>query len=139
MSKKKFYEYIDHTADLGIKVYGKNLEGLFINIARAIFETQIEGKIEDKENINIEIKSESKQDLFIDWCREILYNFSVKGFIPKRYKISIDNFMLKASLYGDTFDTNKHKIKLEIKNPTYHNLRIEKTRKGYEASIIFDV
>ena len=139
MSKNKFYEYIDHTADLGIRVYGKTLEKLFINIGKAIFETQIEGKVELKKETKIEIKSESLVDLFIDWCRELLFNFSVKGFIPKRYEISIDKFKLKASLYGDIFDAKRHEIKLEIKNPTYHNFRIEKTAEGYQATIIFDV
>ena len=139
MSKNKFYEYINHTADLGIRVYGKTLEKLFINIGKAIFETQIEGEVESKKEKKIEIKSESLEELFIDWCRELLFTFSVKWFIPKKYEISIDKFSLKANLTGDIFDTKRHKIKLEIKNPTYHNLQVEKTPKNYQATIIFDV
>jgi SHS2 domain-containing protein len=120
------YKYFNHTADLGIEVYGKTLEELFINIGRAICETQVSGKIELKKQIKIEIESESQEDLFIDWCRELLYNFSVHGFIPEKYKISIHNLSLKAHLSGDIFNNKKHKIKTEIKNPTYHNFQLKK-------------
>ncbi len=136
---KPTYKYIDHTADLGIEVYGKNLEELFINIGRAIFETQIFGKVELKTQIKIEVESESQEDLFIDWCRELIYNFSVHGFIPEKYKISIDNLSLKAHLSGDIFNNKKHKIKTEIKNPTYHNFQLKRTSKHYKATIIFDI
>lgn len=133
------YKYIDHTADLGIEVYGKTLKELFINIGKAIFETQISGKIEKKKEIKIKIKSESIEDMFIDWCRELLYNFSVKGFIPQNYEISIKDLSLTANLSGDIFASNRHKIKIEIKNPTYHNLELKKTNEHYQATIIFDV
>ena len=136
---KPTYKYIDHTADLGIEVYGKNLEELFINIGRAIFETQIFGKVELKTQIKIEIESESQEDLFIDWCRELIYNFSVHSFIPQKYEISIDNLSLTAHLCGDVFNNKKHKIKTEIKNPTYHNFQLKKTSKYYKATIIFDI
>lgn len=139
MTPNKSYEYIDHTADLGIRVYGATLEELLINIAQAIFETQIEGKVESKKERKIEIKSESREDLFIDWCRELLYNFSVHGFIPKKYEISIKDSSLKAHLYGDIFDDKRHSVQLEIKNATYHDFRIEKTGDYFQATIIFDV
>ncbi len=133
------YKYIDHTADLGIEVYGKTLKDLFANIGKAIFETQISGEIEDRQERRVEIEQESHEDLFIDWCRELLYNFSVHGFIPQKYEISIHNTSLTAHLHGDTFDAKRHTIKLEIKNATYHNFELVKTKTHYKARIIFDV
>ncbi len=136
---KKSYKYIDHTADLGIEVYGKTLEDLFKNIGKAIFETQISGHLETKKEKKIELTSESLEDLFIDWCRELLYNFSVHGFIPRKYEVFIKDLSLRAHLGGDIFDPEKHKVRIEIKNPTYHSLQLKKTQKNYQATIIFDV
>lgn len=133
------YRYIDHTADLGIEVYGETLGELFINIGKAIFETQISGRVAIKKKITIELSSESIEDLFIDWCRELLYHFSVHGFIPQRYEVSIRNTSLTAQLTGDIFDHNRHTVRMEIKNPTYHNLSLTKTKEQYRATIIFDV
>ncbi|MEO0190364.1 MAG: archease [candidate division WOR-3 bacterium] len=83
------YKYLNHTADLGIEVKGETLEELFINTAKAIFETQIRGTILIKKKLNFEIKSSSLEELLIEWCRELIYNFSVNGFIPKTYDVKI--------------------------------------------------
>jgi SHS2 domain-containing protein len=135
----KNYKYIDHTADIGIEVHAKTIEELFINIGIAIFETQVSGHFLSQKELNIKIVSESLEELFIDWCRELLYHFSVHSFIPQKYDISIEKFSLSACLSGDKFDAKRHKIKTEIKNATYHNLKVNKVNDLYKAMIIFDV
>lgn len=139
MDFTKSYKYIDHTADLGIEVRGKTIEELFTNTAKAVFDTQIKGKVRAQEELNFKIESSSLEELFVEWCRELLYNFSVKGFIPKKYDVSIGDNTLIACLKGERFDPKRHKIKLEVKNPTYHNLTIKKIARDYIATIIFDV
>ncbi|MCX7994218.1 MAG: archease [candidate division WOR-3 bacterium] len=134
------YKYLNHTADLGIEVEEETIEELFISTARAIFDTQIEGEILKSKELSFEIAGESLEELLIEWCRELIYNFSVKGFIPVDYKIDISpGFKLNAWLVGDNFDQKRHKIKLEVKNATYHNLSVKKINGFYRARIIFDV
>lgn len=135
----KNYKYIDHTADLGIEVRALTLEALFMNIGIAIFDTQVSGDYLSVKEISISISGESIEELFIDWCRELLYNFSVHDFIPLDYSIKIENLKLTACLKGDSFDAKKHKIKTEIKNVTYHDLKIGKDNDHYTATVIFDV
>lgn len=134
------YKYLNHTADLGVEVEANTLVGLLVNTAKAIFETQIKGRLLTREELYLEIKSTSLEELLIEWCRELLYNFSVKGFIPKKYEIEIaENFDLRATLNGDIFDKKRHRIKMEIKNATYHDLTVKKIDNNYYAKIIFDV
>jgi SHS2 domain-containing protein len=135
----KQYRYLDHTADLGIEVGGKTIPILLENIGRAIFETQIRGKIKANEERSIRLKSASIEDLFIDWCRELLYHFAVHAFIPCDYDISVEDLSIHAHLRGDTFEAARHNVRIEIKNPTYHDLKVEKNEEGYLARIIFDV
>ncbi len=136
---KKPYRYIDHTADLGIEVSGQGLEELFINIGQALFDTQIVGTIRNKKEISIDLLSDSLDDLIIDWCRELIYIFAVHGFIPKEYEVRIKDHSLQAQLRGEKFDAHRHRVKLEIKNPTYHNFSLEERKGRYKTSIIFDV
>jgi SHS2 domain-containing protein len=135
----KPYRYIDHTADLGIEVWGITVDELFANIGRAIFETQILGTVNADKKKSIDLQSESLDDLFIDWCRELIYNFAVHGYIPSEYSVSIKNTSLRADLRGDRFDASRHRVRLEIKNPTYHNFSIVKKENEFRAKIIFDV
>lgn len=136
---KKFYRYLDHTADLGIEICGNGLEELLSNIGRAIFETQIIGNIREDKERSIELASDSLGDLIIDWCRELLYVFAVEGFMPKKYRIEIEGLSLHANLSGDDFDTNRHRVRIEIKNPTYHDFFLEEKNGEYKTRIIFDV
>lgn len=137
--KEKTYRYLEHTADLGIEVVGKTLSDLLVNTGRAIFETQIHGTLKSDHEKSFHITSDSLEDVFMDWCRELLYLFSVRGFIPSQYEIEVHDFAIHARLRGDIYDTKRHRVKMEIKNPTYHDLKIEKNEKGYHARIIFDV
>jgi SHS2 domain-containing protein len=51
----------------------------------------------------------------------------------------VEDLSLRARLSGDIFDATRHHIRIEIKNPTYHELKIEKNEQGFHARIIFDV
>lgn len=138
---KKKYQYFDHTADLGIEIFGASLVELFENAGRAIFETQIKGPVVAQHEKSIELESETIDELLIDWCRELLYLFSVHHFIPCDYEIMVTKNKLSARIKGGSFDQARHKVRIEIKNVTYHNFRIDfnENNKEYKATIVFDV
>jgi len=46
---------------------------------------------------------------------------------------------LHANLSGDDFDTNRDRVRIEIKNPTYHDFFLEEKNGEYKTRIIFDV
>jgi len=131
--------FLDHTADLGIEVTEPSLGDLLITIGNVIFDYQVKGPRAETRTISIECQSDSFEDLLVDWCRELLYNFSVHGFIPMVYTLAIHDLSLAAELRGDTFDKKRHCVKTEIKNVTYHDLIVEKTKIGYRAVVVFDV
>lgn len=135
------YRYIDHTSDLGVEIYGKDLPELFRNGLFTIFDNILDLKtVELKETKEIEISSATMEELLFDWFRELLFLFGTKYFVAKEVnEIKIENNKLSAKISGETFDTNRHKIKIEIKTPTYHMFKIAKTDKGYTATVIFDV
>ena len=138
------YKYINHTADLGIKIYGRTRLELFKNAGRAVFETMLILRIRKKAGktmkYQLSLNSESFAELLVDWLREILYYFSVKKVLPRRYRITFQgNQKLKAWIEGVRYKTEDFRIRMEIKNVTYHNLKIRKNARGYTATVIFDV
>ena len=56
----KNYELIEHTADVGIRVKGDDLEGLFANAALAMFDVMAEAGNEEAEKKEIKIEIEIK-------------------------------------------------------------------------------
>lgn len=133
------YRYLDHTADLGLEITAPSLPELFRDTGRAIFETQVAGPVAADQDLALELSADSPEDLLLDWCRELLYNFSARGFVPQIYDLTIAGLTLKARIKGGIFDPKRNRVKLEIKNPTYHKLKVEKLAGAYRATLVLDV
>ena len=137
----KTYELIEHTADVGVKVKGNDLKGLFKNAASAMFDI-ISKKKEPAQakqtKIKIEQEADNLEELFINWLNELLSLSAAKELIFSDFKINkIDKNTLKAQAIGE--DTGNYEVKTEIKAATYHELRIQKVKTGWQAELIFDV
>lgn len=139
MNNLKPYRYLDHTADLGLEITGQTMNELFVNTGRAVFETMVAGPVPADRTASIRLRAETREDLLLDWCRELLYRFSVRGFIPQRYEVKVDGLALSARLKGGRFDPGRNTVKMEIKNATYHHLEITESSSGFKAVIVFDV
>jgi SHS2 domain-containing protein len=139
--KAKTYEIIEHTADIGIRVEAKDLKGIFVNSAQAIFEIIAEPKpaknqILKKFQINQE--AANLQELFINWLNELLSLASAKEVVFSQFQIiKLDYNSLEAVAAGRAAEN--YRINKEIKAATHHRLIIRKTRAGWLAEIIFDV
>jgi SHS2 domain-containing protein len=135
------YEIIPHTADIGIKAYGKDLRELFETAAYAMFDiiADLDG-LEGSVTQPIEISAQNTEELLVAWLNELLYNFYTKQIIFFGFKITdIGETYLKACSLGRHVGQNRNRLKTEIKAVTYHELKIEEKRKNFVATVIFDV
>jgi len=137
----KNYELIEHTADIGIRVKGGDLKGLFRNAALAMFEIlakQIKPAQKNSEKINLKQKADNPEELFINWLNELLSLSDAKGLIFYDFQIKkIGKFSLEATLLGNNIEN--YKINTEIKAATYHELKLKEDKSGWEAEVILDV
>jgi len=138
---KRTFEIIDHTADVGIVAYGADVKELFCNAALALFSLIIEPEsIEEKLHLSLEVSSEDRVSLLVEWLNELIYLFDVKHILFNRFDIeSLTHNQLKATCYGEDFDPMKHKIKIGVKAATYHMLKLDKDGDRYKAQIILDI
>ena len=137
----KRYEQFPHTADIGIRVFSKDLKELFENAAFAMFDliADLEGIKTSIEEV-IEAAGETQEELLVAWLDELLYRFCTKEIIYSKFEITeLSETKLKAKVFGRPVSANRNRLKIEIKAVTYSDLKIKKTDKGYQAEIIFDV
>ncbi len=140
----KEFEILEHTADIGIMVYGKNKREVFINAARGMFEI-IAGETKNlKENFydKIKLEAESLEDLLIAWLNELLYTSETKLVILSKFKIKeLSDYQIKAEIGGIKINRLDRKIEKEIKAVTYHRLEIKKDEESglWRAQVIFDI
>ena len=138
---REAFEILDHTADIGIIAYGADLKKLFSNAALALFSLITDPEsIDEKLHTDLEVRSEDRDSLLVDWLNELIYCFDYKHILFDRFDIeSLTDNALKATCYGEDFDPNRHKIKMGIKAATYHQLRVDTDDNGCKAQIILDI
>jgi SHS2 domain-containing protein len=137
----KRFEVLDHTADIGIIVYGEDLKALFENAGEAFFHLITDmRKVRRRVERKIEIKGESLERLMVDWLSELLYLHDVENLLFREFKIeSVGEDGLRAMVRGEPFQEGVHVIKTEVKAVTYHQIKVRKENGNWRAQIIFDL
>lgn len=142
MSIGKKYEFFDHTADIGIKAYGRDLNEAFENAALAVFEVMTDtSKVEPRESREIEIDGMDLENLLYRWIEGLLVYYDSELFLFGKFKVKIDleNLRLNAIAWGEKFNPDKHERRTVVKAMTYHEMSIVKTNNGYELTFVVDI
>ncbi|MFH1351585.1 MAG: archease [Pseudomonadota bacterium] len=139
--KKPYYTVLDHTADLGIQVYGKSLKNLFENAGMALMHLMVKGKsLEKTSPKSISISGEDLCDLMVRWLGELLYLFEGENLLVSSINIGyISDTRLEASLETIHLNPKAHEILSEIKAVTYHQIEVADKGDHWEAKVILDL
>ena len=93
----KRYEQFEHTADIGIRVFGKDLKELFENAAFGMFDlvADLEG-IKTSIEETVEEDADNAEELLVAWLDELLYRFYTKEIIFSKFQIeSLPKILLR--------------------------------------------
>lgn len=133
------FEELDHTADFLFRCTGKTPDELFSAAASAMFSVMYE--CHDKEDVKKEINlaSDSIDNLLIDFLSEILFISETEDIVFSKAAVNTKNNSLNAILAGEYFDKEKHSGGTEIKGISRSGVNIKKSGDNYQADIIFDV
>ena len=143
MSRPRFRQ-LEHTSDLKVEVSGRDLPDLFRNAA-ACLTTSMLGRVrlEQTRVEAVTLTAAEPAELFLDWLRELLFLFSVKGLAIARAEITKlegnGEWRLEAEITGEDYDTERHGLVLEVKAPTYHDFLFEAKPGECRAVVVLDV
>ena len=135
------YKLIDHTADVGIHVFGTNANGLFANAALAMFDQIADmNAVKGTDAMDVRVTGEDWPDLMVNWLRELLFLWTGREMLVKDAEIlSLSEYELIARVRVDPYDPVRHTVTTEIKAVTYHGIQVNRSSSGWDATIIFDV
>jgi SHS2 domain-containing protein len=139
MDKK--YRITKHHSELAVRITGSSQADLFANSAFALFDVMTDpAAIEIKERIPLEVEGSDRDDLMVNWMRELLYLYQGSGYLLKEFKISqVKDTVVKAEVCGEKTDPDRHEIKQEIAAVASHKSRMEKTGNQWIAQLIFEL
>jgi len=139
------FKFLEHTADIYIAAYGKDMPEAFENAAYAMFETMTNIKdVKPAVQENVEVEGRDEKELLYNWLEELLIRFDINGrlyskFYVNEIKKTPQGYRLKAQIYGEEFDPSRHSQKVGVKAVTYHRMEIEKKMEGVTLKFILDI
>jgi SHS2 domain-containing protein len=132
------YTIIEHEADIGLEIYGKNLSELFIHGGEALFSL-----ITDPDTIEArctrKITMNNEEESLVVFLNELLYLWDAEKFLPCSLSVSEETGRLEFILAGELFDPGRHPVKKEIKAATYHKFAIQQQGNLLKATIFLDI
>ena len=139
MNTPKF-EYFDVTADIGVKVWGVNIDEVFENTAIAVTSLMLDplkiGKNIVKDFI---IEGNDLSSLLVNWITELLIIRDSEGILFSSFEVNVsDNGKsLNAKNYGDYIMGND--LEMDIKAITYSLFKLEKLDGQYYLQFVLDI
>ena len=128
LSASKLYRITEHTADAGIEVETASLPEAFSEVSLAFTEIVTGGNLpQSKHSHDIKLESTELDSLLVKFISDLIFLFDTKDFLVSSAKVEIKvapHFVLKGTLFGDTYDQSKHGYGVEIKAVSYHLLEV---------------
>ena len=134
----KKFEFLEHTADVKFKAYGKNINQVFEHCTLA-FSNYIsrEKKIKTKIKREITIEADNSEQLLYKFLDELIYLLDADKFVAAKAEVQIEKNKLAATLLGDS--AFKYKDLDHVKAATYAEMYIRPNFTGWEAQVVLDV
>lgn len=132
----KSYEEVEHTADLALRVHGKDTKELFVNAARAMF-AEIGGEPgSPRIEREVQVEGVDYESLLVNWLNELLYLYEANRETWVDFEIvELEPDRLTAIVRGGP-TSEAHTL---IKAATLHNIAIQERDEGLRVTIVFDV
>lgn len=136
----KGYEFFDHTADVGLRVWGGTLDELFARAAAALTSLLVEeSAVASSQTRSVELHASSVESLLRVWLSEVLVWFSTERFLVGTCALTVTPTELSGSVQGEIFETSRHRYGTEVKGVTRHQLSVTQEAGRWTAQVIFDV
>ena len=121
------FTIIEHPSDVGIEARGASLKDAFVQAAYGLMSIIVEREtVYEAETKTVVLASTDYERLLVKWLSELVYLYDGNHFLAAG--ISIDTLThdgLSATIRGETFDASRHRVLVDVKAVTYHQLVVD--------------
>jgi len=137
-------EYLDHTADLGLRATGGTIEEAFCEAARGLFGAMIAlDAVAPRRSCALGIAAESEPDLLVEWLSELLAQKDLTGLVFSSFDVRIERrgngWRLEGRAFGEPLDPARHHPRAEVKGISYLGLEVAKQAGSWQVRCVMDV
>jgi SHS2 domain-containing protein len=136
-------ETFDHTADLGLRIFGNDLPDLFRTAGEGLFGVIVANlaDVQDVSSDRVALTADTTEDLLFQWLNELIFISETKHRLYHRFDVTIDvsGCRLEARIGGEPIDRSRHVLDHEVKAATRHGLSLREEQGGWVAEVIVDI
>jgi len=133
------FKFLEHTADLKIRVEEKSLDMAFISSALALKEAIVEKtKIKPLLKKKIKVSGSDLSSLLYNFIEEFLFLLDAKSFLLSEidsFKLDRKKFKIIAQISGDS--AKNYKFSNDVKAITYNEMKIKQNKDKGKVIIEF--
>jgi SHS2 domain-containing protein len=139
------FEFLEHTADVYVQAHGRTMEEAYENAALSMFETITDSdKIAQTQQETVEVEAEDQYALLYSWLEALLVKSETEGMLYSKFQITewketAEVFKIKAKIWGEKFDPQKHPQKVAVKAITYHRMVVIREMDKVILEFILDI
>jgi SHS2 domain-containing protein len=126
------FEYLEHTADVMFRAYGRTPEEMLCNAASALFKAMVDpASIAAREKWTVELSGDDLEDLAYRWLSEIIFLFETESAVFSTFSLRLEQdgrVKLYGEIGGERIDLGRHAFENEVKAVTRHKFGIKKNQ-----------
>ena len=142
LEKELSYKFLDHATDAFIEVTAKDIKEAFSVAADAVIDLTLDqSAVCVRDAREFSASGKDPRYLLFSWLEEIIFVLITGGFAIRRIKFDIDEpgRHISAKAFGEPLDLKRHRFKVEIKAPTFHEMEISQGRDGVFMRFLLDL
>jgi SHS2 domain-containing protein len=126
---------------MGIEATGPDLKSAFRQAALGLISIIVDpASVDPRVQKAVIVQGTDSENLLVKWLSEILYLYDGEDFVTSAITIrKLAATELEAVLAGEAVDENKHRLKMDVKAITYHQLKVEERQDGCVVSVFLDI
>jgi SHS2 domain-containing protein len=135
------FHILEHPSDLGIEATGADLIEAFRQAAFGLISIVVDpttiGSAVQRE---IALEGSDVENLLVQWLSEILYLYDGEHYLVSGIEIlELSSTRLKARVTGEFIQEQKHRLRIDVKAVTYHQLSVRQEPNGSTVRVFLDI
>ncbi|HBA83984.1 MAG TPA: archease [Verrucomicrobia bacterium] len=135
------WELFQHQADIGVRGIGDTQDEAFANAAMAMTAVIADPKtVVPLHPFEVECEAPDTELLLVDWLNRIVFEMATRRMLFSRFDVCILPGRLRARIWGEAVDEERHQPAVEVKAATYHGLSVRQQEdRSWVAECVVDV
>ena len=134
------YRTLEHTADRAVMLFGTDERTLLRNAAWAVIDQVCDARrVRRREKREVKVTAVDPTVRLVGVMNSLLYYFDTESLLlPYLVLRRVAGGCAHGVAWGEPLE-ERHRYKGALKAATYHDIRIERTRRGLRARVVLDV